>query len=100
MIETTNYDFHTSFYIPAIQRLDFNLPHVIILGTHHCGTIRRTAFKHCVLFQDVMCCRDYSDRVVASFAHQIKSEYYGVNRSVSIECIVLEYFSEFTKGIY
>ena len=29
-------DFHTSFYIPAIQNLDFHLPHVRILGTKYC----------------------------------------------------------------
>ena len=31
--------------------------------------------------------------VVAGFAHQIQSEYYGGNRSVSIEGIVLQHFS-------
>ena len=44
--------------------------------------------------QDVLCHRDYAERVVASFAHQIQSEYYGGNRAVSIEVIVLEKFSE------
>ena len=38
-------DFRTSFYIPAIQRLAFHLPYVHILGTNHCGEMRRTAFK-------------------------------------------------------
>ena len=28
MMETKNYEFHTSFYIPAIQKLFFHLPHV------------------------------------------------------------------------
>ena len=37
MMETTISDFHTSFYIPAIQKLAFHLPHVRILGTNHCG---------------------------------------------------------------
>ena len=37
IMETTIYDFHTSFYIPAIQKLDFHLPYVRILGTNHCG---------------------------------------------------------------
>ena len=64
-----------------------------ILGTNHCGEMRRTAFKQRELFQDVLCCRDYSERVVASFANQIKFEYYGGNRSMSIEGIVLEHFS-------
>ena len=41
----------------------------------------------------MLCCRDYAERVVASFTKQIQSEYYGGNISVSIEGIVLEYFS-------
>ena len=69
MTETTISDFHTSFYIPAIQKLAFHLPHVRILGTNHCGELRRTAFKQRELFQDVICRRDYAERVVASFAN-------------------------------
>ena len=76
-METTIYDFHTSFCIPVIQKLAFHLPHVHTLGTNHCGEMRRTSFKRCELFQDVLCRRDYSERVVENFAHQIKSEYYG-----------------------
>ena len=41
----------------------------------------------------MLCRRDYSDLVVSSFDHQIQSEYYGGNRSVSIEGITLEHFS-------
>ena len=41
----------------------------------------------------MLCRRDYDGRVVAIFAHQIQSEYYGRNRSVSIEGIALEHFS-------
>ena len=55
--------------------------------------MRRTAFKRRELFQDVVCRRDYAERVVASFANQIQSEYYGVNRSLYIEGIALEHFS-------
>ena len=93
MMETTIYDFRTSFYIPAIHKLVFHLPHVRILGTTHCGTMRCTAFKACELFQDVLCCCEYAERLVASFAHKIQSEYYGGNRSVSIEGIALKKFS-------
>ena len=92
-METTISDFHTSFYIPAIQKLFFHLPHLRILGTNHCGELRCTAFKRRELFQDVLCCRDYAERVVASFSNQIQYEYYGVNRSVSIEGITLKHFS-------
>ena len=73
MMETTISDFHTSFYIPAIQKLTLHLPHVSILGINHCGEMRRTAFKRRELFQDVICRRDYAERVVESFSNQIKS---------------------------
>ena len=69
------------------------MPHVRILGTNHCSELLRTAFKQRELFQDVLCRRDYAERVVASFSNQIKSEYYGGNISVSIEGIPLEHFS-------
>ena len=71
--EYKNYDFHTSFYIPAIRKLAFHLPHVHIIGTNHCGEMRRTAFKRRELFQDVLLRRDYAERLVPSFAHQIQS---------------------------
>ena len=41
----------------------------------------------------MLCSRDYAKRVVASFAHQIQSKYYGENISVSIEGIALEHLS-------
>ena len=71
MMETTISNFHTSFYIPAIQNLAFHLPHVRILGTNHCGELRHIAFKGRELFQNVLCRRDYAERVVASFANKI-----------------------------
>ena len=71
MMETTIYYFHTGFYIPAIQKLDFNIPHVRILGTNQCGEMQRTTFKRNELFQDVLCRHDYSERVIVSFANQI-----------------------------
>ena len=93
MMETTISNFHNSFYVPAIHKLDFHMPHVRILGTNHCGELRRTAFKRRELFQDFLCRCDYSERVVVSFSNQIQSEYYGVNISVYIEGIALEHFS-------
>ena len=53
--------------------MDFHLPHVCIIGTNHCGEMRRTDFKRRELFQDIICHRDYAERVVASFANQIQS---------------------------
>ena len=71
----------------------FHIPHVKILGTHHCGDSHQTAFKRRESFQYVLCLSDYADRVVASFSHQRQSEYYGGNRYVSIEGIALEHLS-------
>ena len=74
-METTISDFCTSSYIPAIQKLAFHIPHVRILGTNHCGEMRRTAFRRRELFQNVLFRRDYAERAVASFSNQIQSEY-------------------------
>ena len=64
----------------------------------YCGEIRRTAFKKRELFQDILCCCDYAERLVASFDHQTQSAYYGGNISVSIEDISLEHFSALLKA--
>ena len=94
MTETTIYNFHTSFYIIEIHKLPFSVPNVQILGTNNCDDSHRNAFKRRESFQDVLCCRDYDDCVVASFAHKIQPEFYGGNRSVSIEGILLDHFNE------
>ena len=73
MTETTISDFHTSFYIPSMQKLAFQLQHVRILGKNNCGKMRHTDFKRRELFQDVLCCRDYAEMVVARFSHQTQS---------------------------
>ena len=98
MMKTTMSNFHTSYYIPAIQKLAFRLPHVRILGTNHCVKFRRKSFKRRELFQDVLCRRDYADRLVSSFSNQIQSEYYGGNISVSLEGIALENFNVATQA--
>ena len=51
------------------------------------------AFKRHESFIDVICCRDYAERLVAKFSYQIQSEYYVGNISVYIEVIALENFS-------
>ena len=37
-------DFHSECYIPAIEKLDFCLPHVYILGKNHCAGKRNDMF--------------------------------------------------------
>ena len=73
MMETNIANFHTSFFIPEIQKLAFHITHVQILGKNHCGDSCRTVFKRRKSFQDMLCCRDYADRVVAIFSNQIQS---------------------------
>ena len=46
MEKRINY-FRTSFYIPAIQKLAFQLPHVSTLDTNQCGEMRHTSHKRC-----------------------------------------------------
>ena len=65
------------------------MPHVHIFGTHHCEKERREEFKRHGNLHGVLCRRDYAEQVVSIFSHKIKSEYYGGNRSVSIEGIFL-----------
>ena len=84
IMETSIAYFHTSLYIPEIQKLAFHLPCVCILGNNNCGNTCREAFKCCSAKQDVLCRHGYVERVVASFAHQIQYEYYGGNIYVSI----------------
>ena len=81
------------FIFPKIQKLVFHIPHVQILGMNNCGDSRQTAFKRRESFHDVLCCRYSAERIVAIFAHQIQSEYYCGNRSVSIEGFSLKHFS-------
>ena len=61
---------------------------------NQCSDSHQTTFKRHKSFQDMLCRRDHAERVVASFANKIQSDYYGGNRSVSIEGIALEQFSE------
>ena len=64
-----------------------------ILETHYCGKERCEAFKLQGDLNDFLCHRGYAERVVSIFARQNELEYYGGNRSLSIEGISLEHFS-------
>ena len=64
-----------------------------ILGKHQCGKELYKAFKRRIKQHDVLCRSDYEDHIVSIFAHQMKSESCGGNRSISIEGIELENFS-------
>ena len=55
-------------------KMEFHPQKVSILGTYQCGNTHCEAFKHIQPFQDVLCWRDYSERVLSIFAHQIQYE--------------------------
>ena len=74
MMEKSISDFHTSFYIPEIQKLVVHLPRVRILGTNNCFDTRCEAFKCRRAYKDLFCGRGYADIMVASFEHEIQSE--------------------------
>ena len=70
--ETSVTEFNEKFYIAAIQKLAFNLPHVNILGNYHCRKECHDVFIPWVSLNDVLCCHDCAERVVSSFYHKIQ----------------------------
>ena len=86
-------DFRQCLYMPAKQKFALHLPHAKILVNHQCGNTWQEVFKHRAAYQDVLCHIYYSERVVASFSHKIKPEYYSVNLYMSIKSIGLEHLS-------
>ena len=100
LLETSITEFHEIFCILEIQKMAFHLPHVRILGTHHCGKERREAFKHHGNSYVVLCRFGYEELLVSSIDRQIRSEYYGDNRYVSIEVISLENSVYYTSPVY
>ena len=67
------------------------------MGTKHCVKERWEAFKCRRKYHDLLCCCGYDEIIVSSFAQQIEYEYYGGNRSVSIDGNSLENFSASTQ---
>ena len=60
---------------------------------HHCGKYFCEGIKFQSKQHDILCQRNYVERIVSSFSHLIKYEYYGGNWSIPNEGISLEYFS-------
>ena len=69
MMETSIYDFHTILYIPSIKNISFNVPHVCTIATHQYENTAPKKLNFCGYFHDVLCCSNYVELVVASFAH-------------------------------
>ena len=97
LMNTSIRKFHRKFYGPAIDKLAYHYPHVILLGTQHCSKTRREAFHRRKAFKDAKAQHDYAERLIGAFFNQIHSEYYGHKRSVSMEGIALETFKKEQK---
>ena len=54
MMESITVDFHRDFYMTEIPKIEFHLPNVRILGTHHYVNTRQETFKLCQSFQYVL----------------------------------------------
>ena len=93
-METSIFDFHQQFYIPEMQKLALQFPHVRNIRTNHCDNTLQEAFKHRSDFHNVLLSIYYSEHVVDIFSHQIQSVYYGGNIYFSIEGIQLEQSSD------
>ena len=53
-------EFFEKFYIPGIQKLAFNFPHVSILGTYNCGKEICERFKRKGELPNVLCLHNYA----------------------------------------
>ena len=53
LLETSILDFHEKYNTPEIQKLVFYLPHMHILGIHHCGKELHEEFKCRIKQHDV-----------------------------------------------
>ena len=67
-MNTTIKTFHGDHYGPAINKLDFCLPHVTIIGTNNCGKKIREYFKRKHVFVDVKSRHYYEDHIYVNFS--------------------------------
>eukprot|EP00957_Ditylum_brightwellii_P008426 637998-Ditylum_brightwellii.AAC.1 len=65
-----------------------------MLGTNNIGKTRKEALERGVSKKDIKCRHDYAERLGASFAKQIQSEFYGTKTSVSMEGVSMEFFKK------
>ena len=96
IMEKSITDFHASFHIPEKKNRVSPSTHMHS-RKNHCGNTRCQAFKLRSEKKCVLCCSDYSERLVASCSHQLQSEKYGSNQSVYIEGIAFDHFTAPTQ---
>ena len=80
--------FHNEIYIPFLKKYAFHLPHIIYLSKNHSGCLRKAAFLSRP--NDVMCRRDYVERLTEIFNNEIQSSYFGHSTSLSMEGSTVE----------
>ena len=92
LIEETISQFHNNYYKPAIMKLAFHLPHVKLLGKHHCAAQRKAAFVQRGANMDITLRRDYAERCVERHAIELQCQHFGGNRSLSMEGMAVQHF--------
>jgi hypothetical protein len=75
--------FLKEFYLPALEKYSYHLPHVMILSKVVCGKMRQDAFAKDT--GSIKTRRDYAERLSAIFNMEVQSEHFGNGRSLSIE---------------
>ena len=63
LVNTTIRTFHADRYRPDINKLDFYLPRVTILGGNNCGKTRREGFERMNMLMGVNSTHYYTERL-------------------------------------
>ena len=87
------YVFHELFYITSIEKLSFNLSHVIILGSMECGKTRNYCY-HNAPKNNIMLKKYYAEKFSETTSIEIQIQLWGGNRQLSMEGIAVEYFTK------
>jgi hypothetical protein len=76
------------FYLPALRKYAYHLPHVIIIGKKECGLQQKNTFENMV--GSVKTRHDYAKRLPSTFNLEIQLEHFGNEQSLSIEGSTVE----------
>jgi hypothetical protein len=82
-----------NFYLVALERYAYHLPHVRILSKNSCGQMRQNWFNNTP--GALKTTRDYAERMSAAFNFEAQHEHFGNDRDLSIEGVdLLSYTAE------
>ena len=84
--------FHELFYIPTIEKLSFHLAHVRILASMEFWNTRNDCYHNNAL-ENIKLKKNYAKFFSKTTDNEIKSQHWKGNRQLSMEGIVVEYFT-------